>query len=516
MLAYILLSLMQTTCGRKSVFHEFESVVEEGPPQSEGQDQLKLAFSEAKMVSETLFRHIFARLSKDQKDAEKEDREHLVTLAENLLSVAGDLRWPAADVALDKLADCCIFFLQQDSQYSPMVRSILITFAGDLLCMLRERSRLIAEDPRSLLLDDHAKHLLINVATSLRPPQGANKEQQPPVEMGLVTEVLVDVLEHLESVSFKKHKARGFHLCQFAVELDNQQVWRLSETGRASFSGGLRGLLATKDRETTIEIEETRGERVRSGEYLRRIQALLSSTQSLFSKSHGLLLMLGNLVRGDTEGVKGGSTAVKTATNALKKVLEVDPTLLALILPQIISNFKSGTPQVRQSSLEFIGSHIDKIARAGAGEAATRQFESIIMLGLADASISVKKKALSFLGRLIEANPGAANVPAYFLRVLEKINDEDESVQKEASFLLESHFFPASLPGKDGERERQEMAKRAALLGRVMWNSLVDFKGLFTSLFDYVSSRPPSCLSRERPAHPHPQFLSSGLEPQVR
>jgi hypothetical protein len=108
MKTYIVLSLMQTTCGRKSVFDGLQSLFVE----EDRKDPLPLrqAYANSCKLIEGLLSHQFRRLqaavgNKEKKDMEKETREQLAVFANDLLAVAWNPEWPAAEVALTKLMD---------------------------------------------------------------------------------------------------------------------------------------------------------------------------------------------------------------------------------------------------------------------------------------------------------------------------------------------------------------------------------------------------------------------------
>ena len=291
-----------------------------------------------------------------------------------------------------------------ESAFSQLSKNAILVMVGKLLVQLRNTTA-ASLNTLPAQYDDEAKETLTSLATSL-----------PSFAVDSVKLAYEELFLYLASLSIPARDSRAFHLCRAVVDCEG------AELGAQDKAGLLAWLRDSLDRNHVDlkDMSDSRRHRVQAGEYATRVAGLLASRRVLQQKiSQALFQNLWLCAQSE-------AATTKQATSALSSVINVDPSVLKSVMPIAEANSKSPSTSVRESAISLLGAHITKVPEE------VPLFCSILLKGLNDESISVKKASLKFLAQ-ITVDPNldrkTVDVPKFCFCILSKIKDEDEAVQ---------------------------------------------------------------------------------------
>jgi len=298
-----------------------------------------------------------------------------------------------------------------ESSFSQLSKNAIMVMVGKLLVQLRN-TPLSSLGTLPAQFDDEAKETLASFAVSLSA-----------FAVDSVKLAYEDLALYLDNLSIPARDSWAFHLCSAASDC---KVANLDTQDEANLLAWLRASL-DKSHIDLKNLSDSRRHRVQAGEYATRVNGLLAAKRMLFQSLSNVLFQ--NL----WHCAQGEPLTTKQATAALSSVLNVDPSVLKSVMPLAEANSRSPSVSVRESAISLLGAHITKAPEV------VPQFCAILLKGLKDESISVKKTSLKFLAQItadLNLNRTSVNVPTYCCYIMSKINDEDEAVQVCKAFFF--------------------------------------------------------------------------------
>lgn len=469
-----------------------DDVDDDGKAALDMPDELRVyirRYATAEQVGRHIIDFLLGRSMKSNKAMSTEDAPFKVLLdvfIEDFVTVLHLPEWPAAELMLRWIANSMLMMVD-----NPKIGAQIKVSAVDALCSIAckvKASTIVIEEPLSPILG--AARMLFEAM-----PVFEISEKTTVEELSGLQEVLAIVVMHLTKCAEDDPTYRVS--CEFSITNWVNFLIRSSRdmnSKRPSQSPVLNAALDVVKAHGIPEKSgwDTRFEQpiadpivVRAHIHLTSFSGLLHMTDAILPR---LLTMMGH-----------PQITLRTKTlRSFARLSEVDSSVLSLrpVQSQIALRISDHSPQVRDVAIDLLGKHITANPESG------RQYYSILRDRLKDTGLSVRKRVLKLCKELYTKTQDTKLRTDIALQFLQRLQDEEDSVQELALKSFEIMWFGPLNPDQTEIRaisspltlrESKEVQTRTFVIRALASDPNEHVVDLLRKLFIRLEENVPSC-----------------------